>query len=314
MIDENLVFACYRALLGREPENAAVVADKIRRIGSPEALIREMIDSPEFRRTHSYFEANDAYFRNPPAAIDVDMTPGQQAALFSRLQEQWRRLGESEPFWSVCTHDAYRADRLDAAALARFYETGAENALAIDRCYERVRIARPQGTCLELGCGVGRVTKHLAARFQRVIGLDISPGNLRACQALAASESLDHIDCMLLRTLPELNDLPELDFFYSLIVLQHNPPPIQKYILEAILPKIRPGGGFLFQTQIFDENYRFDIESYLRSDVGEMDMHCLPMAEVSRLIDKAGLQILEVVEDGRSGRAGSYAFFGIARA
>lgn len=36
--------------------------------------------------------------------------------------------------------------------------------------------------CVELGCGVGRVTVPLAKRFVQAIGLDISSAHLRVAQ------------------------------------------------------------------------------------------------------------------------------------
>jgi SAM-dependent methyltransferase len=39
------------------------------------------------------------------------------------------------------------------------------------------------GTCLEIGCGPGRMTRYLAERFDRVIAVDVSPAMLEQARA-----------------------------------------------------------------------------------------------------------------------------------
>jgi SAM-dependent methyltransferase len=312
MIDKDLVAACYRAILGREPESEAVVEDKIKWTASPEALIRDLLHSTEFQ-THLPQRIADHYFYDRPQ-IDVDVSEAQRKALFDRLQRQWRALGDEEPFWSVLTHETYRAANLDQAVIDRFYETGADHAQLIELFCARTQSEIRYGTCVELGCGVGRVTKHLAARFEKVIALDISEGNLRECRAMAEKAGLSNIECMLLQSPEDITRLEAVDFFYSVIALQHSPPPIQKYMLDILLSKLRVGGGFLFQTQTYYPLYAFSIEEHLASSAEVMDMHSLPMHEALRLIDKHGHRIQEVMEDMWTGRNGSHTFFGLARA
>jgi SAM-dependent methyltransferase len=166
---------------------------------------------------------------------------------------------------------------------------------------------------VDFGCGVGRVALHLALRFDKVIAVDISEGNLRQCADMAARRGLANIECLLLRSPDDLSHLPEVDFVYSVIALQHNTPPIQKLLLDMLLAKIRDGGGFLFQTQTFYHDDVFDIEKYLKSPVDVMDVHSLPMHEILRLIEHHGLSLREVASDHWTGRHGSHTFFGVAR-
>jgi 2-polyprenyl-3-methyl-5-hydroxy-6-metoxy-1,4-benzoquinol methylase len=312
MIDKDTVDACYRAILGRPPENEAVIEEKIRTSPSLEALLRVFIDSPEFsdkvrgpRRTETFAGA---------PTIDVDVSEAQQAALFECVRRQWRTLGEQEPFWSVSTHEEYRAANLNAASIERFYASGVEHAALIGRFCERTGAALPRRTCLELGCGVGRMTKHLAAQFEKVIAVDISEGNLRECRAMAARAGLSNIDFVLLRSPGDIAAIKPFDVFVSVITLQHNQPPVQKHMLEEVLGNLAPGGVFLFQTQTYYRDYSFSIEDYLRAPPDTMEMHSLPMHEILRLIDRRDCQALEVLEDDWTGRQGSHSFFGTKRA
>ena len=310
MIDKELVEACYQAILGRSPDNDTVVGDKIKWVSSPQALIRDFLESAEFQNRLPKRIAAD-YFREA-ARIDVDVSDEQIKALFGRLQKQWREIGGKDPFWSVYTHDEYLTANINDAALDRLYETGAEHANLIDLFCARNQIEIRRGVCVELGCGVGRVTKHLAKRFEKVIAVDISEGNLSQCKTMAKYARLSNIECVLLQSPDQLSQLPEFDVFYSTIVLQHNPPPIQKCQLDILLKKLRHGGGFLFQTQTYDQGYEFSIEEYLASDVETMDMHSLPMHEILGLIEKHGHSLREVAADMWTGRYGSHTFFGTA--
>jgi len=311
MIDRELVTSCYRAILGREPDNASVVEEKLAWASSAEALIREFLDSAEFQSRLPRRIADD-YFRQK-ARIDVDVSELETQALFQRMQIQWRELGRQEPFWSVLTHDEYRTTDIDDAALARFYKTGAEHAGLLDLFCARNEVEIRRGVCLELGCGVGRVTKHLAKRFEKIIAADISEGNLVHCKAMAEREGISNIECVLIKTPDTLISMPYLDCFYSTIVLQHNPPPIQKIQLELIMNKMTPGGVFFFQTQTYAADYCFHVDEYLRSPIGIMDMHSLPMHEILHVIERHGHSLCEVAADMWTGRYGSHTFFGYSR-
>jgi SAM-dependent methyltransferase len=48
----------------------------------------------------------------------------------------------------------------------------------LDSLFSRLGDDPRRGTCAEVGCGPGRMTGHLAERFDRVIAVDVSPGML----------------------------------------------------------------------------------------------------------------------------------------
>jgi SAM-dependent methyltransferase len=321
MLDQELVEACYRAILGREPESKSVIQETIDRASTVEALLREFLDSEEFQagllrrdmdRLTRLFDVD--HNLSEPRRIDVDVSETQQGALLTRIKAQWQALGYQDPFWSVLTHDEYRRSNLDAKAREKFYETGEESARLIDAFCARNCVTIHRGLCVELGCGVGRVTRHLSRRFKKVIAIDISEGNLRQCELMAEGLNLSNIECVLLRSPNELHDLSDYDFFYSTLTLQHNPPPVQKYLLDVLLSKLKIGGGFLFQTQTYYPNYQFICEEYLASTLARMDMHSLPMRQIFLIAEKLRLRLREVAVDSYSGRPGSYTFFGLAPA
>jgi SAM-dependent methyltransferase len=244
-----------------------------------------------------------------PQPIETEVDAATLAALFARTQAQWMRLGETEPHWSVLTHESFRAERLDEAARAAFYATGEAAAGLVQRLAARAGAAAPGGVCLELGCGVGRVTAPLAARFERVVGVDISRGNLALAERRLAEAGIANGELRLLESVAAVADLPACDLLFSVIVLQHNSPPVQAFMLDQLLPKVRPGGAALFQTPTNVPGYRFSAADYLASPDAEMEMHALPQATVLGLLRRHGLQVQEVLMDPWTGGYGSNTFF-----
>ena len=102
---------------------------------------------------------------------------------------------------------------------------------------------------LEIGCGVGRLTRALARWFGEVHAVDISGEMIRlARETLAgcANVSLYQNNGADLAVLP---DLP-FDFAYSTLVFQHigSREVIESYVRE-VHRLLRPGGLFKFDVQ-----------------------------------------------------------------
>jgi O-antigen chain-terminating methyltransferase len=266
--------------------------------------------SPAPQRAFSSSEEVNAYYFHRAPQIEVDASPDQMRQLFARIQHQWKLVGAEEPYWSVLTKNEYKRSQFDEDRRAEFYETGQHHSSLIDILCKRSGTQLIHGLCVELGCGVGRVTKHLAGLFERVIAVDISEGNLAECDAMLKCHGITNVETKLLRSVTELEDLPQFDFLYSIIVLQHNPPPVQKYILDTLFKKIVRGGGFLVQAQTYHADYAFSVDSYLSAPVQEsMEMHSFPMHHIMKLAADYRLSIREVLPDDCTGRFGSTTFF-----
>lgn len=309
----------YRQVLGREPESDAVIASSIATYGDVQEFWRALLSSAEFsgikdpsNQAHQdLFDAiNHAYWA-PVRHIDYDVSSDTMNILVDRIRDQWTLLGENDPHWSVLTHEDYRSANLDAEALAGFHASGHSQAAVIEKFEQRTGVKLRRGACLELGCGVGRITRFLADDFESVIAVDISPGNLRLCSSYMEEQGIKNVSTVAITSIEDIEALPEFDFFFSVIVLQHNSPPIQKALLTSLLSKIRPGGGCLFQIPTDTIGYRFDVTEYLASGEASMEMHTLPKPVVLKIIRDAGLDILDVIPDGQTGIYGSNTFFAV---
>ena len=251
------------------------------------------------------------YFNSSAPDIQVAVSKQELQELFGRIQNQWSKLGESEPYWSVLTHDQYLNENLNPEILIDFYGSGEQDAELIQKAAERCGVFLRNGVCLELGCGVGRVTKHLARRFKKVIALDVSRGNLEIARQMALREGLSNIEFVAVDLPDQFSSFGKFDFFYSVIALQHNPPPIQHFMIDCIMKKLNRGGGFLFQTQTYKSDYHFTVGGYLGHSADLMDMHSLPMSDVLSILNKRRCVVKEVMEDFWTGRFGSHTFFGV---
>jgi SAM-dependent methyltransferase len=317
-MSEDVVRLAYRLFLDRNAESDAIIEEKLAQNATIHDLREQFVTSVEFRslmdmseppRVTDMSETQRAYW-DRRGSVEVDVSPADLASMMERLRKQWRRLGETEPYWSVLSSPNFKLDVMDAERFDSFYESGRSAAGLIDIFAERSGVPITQGTCLELGCGVGRVTAHLAQRFTRVVAVDISPGNLALCERRMKQLALHNVETILLKSPDQLAQVPPFDFFYSVIVLQHNPPPMQKTMLEAILARLPSGGGCLFQTpDTFHGGYSFTAREYLSSELQTIDMHCLPKAVVLKLLRDHNMHVLDVQPDPWIGSFGSYTYF-----
>ena len=253
------------------------------------------------------------FYRAPLQAIETEPNPDVLRAMFNRVQEQWRALGETEPHWSVLSHERFKSKNI-AKTEDEFYLSGKDTTDLIDEFFARAGLPVPRGTCVELGCGVGRATRYLADKFSRVLAVDISKGNLALAARHLSRCKVNNVDLIQINAIHDFDTLPSFDFIFSTIVLQHNPPPIQKAVIDKLLEKLNLGGSCLFQIPTELPNYGFDATKYLSSAAPLIEMHSLPMKEVLSLLQKHKLQILEVRPDNWTGtETGSFTFFACAK-
>jgi SAM-dependent methyltransferase len=292
----------YRVLLDRDPEDAAVVAGRVARWAGLPALRDELLESAEFRARHPRPAFPALLGNEPPLEVEADPDAADLRRLFDRVQATWQRLGEADPHWSVLTAEEYRADRI-AEHADRFHESGRHDVARLLATLDRNGVD-PRGlrNALEFGCGVGRLTRWLAEAFRDVHGVDISRAHLALARDHLDREGAAHVTLGHLARLEDLDALPRADLVYSVIVLQHNPPPVIRHALGCLLRSLNPGGVAYLQLPTYRPGYRFRLDAYLAGPAShEMEMHVLPQPEVFAAIHRAGCIPLEVLEDTWTG-------------
>lgn len=293
----------YRLFLDREPENPDVVAGKLRH-SDLASLRAEFLGSPEyaFKQPASSNTAALTGFE-PVRTIECDGEPAQLAQLFGHVEASWRELGEIDPYYSVLTSPQYKGLPSDSV-IEKFFESGRAEVkrfqLALERCGKNLD-GRP--TCLEFGCGLGRVTQALAPLFDSVTAVDISSAHLALAEQHARENGIRGVDWRHLESISALEDLPQVDVVYSIIVLQHNPPPVIDRIVATFARRLKPGGIAYFQVPTYRSDYEFRLADYLRDQIGvrSMEMHAFPQSRIFRHFAENSATALSVVEDGYTG-------------
>ncbi|MDA8071296.1 MAG: class I SAM-dependent methyltransferase [Actinomycetota bacterium] len=114
----------------------------------------------------------------------------------------------------------------------------------------------PGDDVVEIGCGMGRMTRPLALRAGKVIGVDVSEEMVR--RAREALADLTNVTLFVGSGI-DLAGIPDAsaDVVYSFIVFQHIPDPaITCRYVRDIGRVLRPGGWTLFQVSDFPAIHR----------------------------------------------------------
>ena len=295
-VTEESVRWAYRLLLGREAESDAVIRQHMDAHLSLHALRGTFIDSDEFREAARHAAPPQVTGLEQPLPIDGPADKATTQRLLDHIAQSWSRYGETEPHWSVLTFDRYLSTTL-GKNIDDFNASGERDVRRFLATMERNGLSLAPGSrCLELGCGVGRLTRWLAPHFARVTGIDVSPGHLKLAQA-HVTRFADSVDFFQLRRIEDLSTLPKAQAFFSFLVLQHNPPPIIEAVLDQIFGRLESGGIAYFHLPTYMSEYGFDTRSYLaeRSDKLDMEMHALPQARVFEVASRHGMQTFEVL-------------------
>lgn len=292
------VAACYRWLLGREPENSLVLREHLLAAPTREALRVRFLESAEFRANlPAPSRPAVVPLAAPPLEIETEADPERFARLLDATGQYWSRIGEEAPHWSVLTNEAYKPERIGETE-AQFYATGANDVNLIRAVMRRCGLVpRRIRTVCEFGCGTGRATSHLARVFPEVVGLDISRAHLAIAARWFEANGIGNVELRQV-TADDLHPAEGYDLWFSRIVLQHNPPPVMLAILRAAFRGLSPGGVAIFQVPTYAVGYRFALDDYLAGRIGQnMEMHVLPQPALFALAAAEGMELLEMRDD-----------------
>jgi hypothetical protein len=150
----------------------------------------------------------------------------------------WEGLAQSDPLWAILSDPQRKGNRWQ---LDEFFASGRRDVEANLADLASLGIDVRPGRALDFGCGVGRLTQALGASFERADGVDIAETMVEL-----AREYNRHGD----RVQYHVNQEPNLglfedgafDFVLSIIVLQHNPPPVAEGYIREFVRVLAPGG------------------------------------------------------------------------
>lgn len=155
----------------------------------------------------------------------------------------WDHLARYDPLWAILSDPSKTGRRWD---LRSFLETGRREVSLLMYQLRALAIEVPREAALDFGCGVGRLTQALAAYFDRVVGVDVSPEMVRLATEInpyprQVRYMCNHRDDLALYTSGEFS------FAYSNVVLQHIEPQRSQQYIRELLRVVGSGGVTVFQ-------------------------------------------------------------------
>lgn len=286
----------YRMLLGRRPEPSEIEA----KLGTHwRVALGDLLSSEEYEHPQEEDFAARFLERIGAFSISVDVTSKQLDRLFQDTRNYWQAAGSDvqTAYWSVLSADAWLGSQNRDQVLA-FYETGRGNAESLIGIAENLRpdFCLSEARVLDFGCGVGRVLRHFVGRAAHCEGWDFSRSHLQLLEdnfndlfqldrSAFATRMLDS---------PDLEPIDaEFDFAYSLLALQHNPPPVMARMLRILLRSLAPGGLALVHltTAPAIEGYAFSLDEYHKAEHRRMEMHALSRESIFDIAREEGVTV-----------------------
>jgi SAM-dependent methyltransferase len=157
------------------------------------------------------------------------------------MRRFWDRRAREDAFYFVDNRLRYRDPNLDE------FWAGGREVMDILASNLGVRV-EPTDTTLDIGCGVGRITRVLSESAEKVLALDVSPEMLDRAREL--NPDCDNVE-WLLGDGTSLTGVPDaaVDACVSQVVLQHIPDPaVTLGYVREIGRVLRPGGWAAIQV------------------------------------------------------------------
>lgn len=164
--------------------------------------------------------------------------------VLDRHRRDWEELAAVDPLWAILAAPEWRWGQWP---IDEFFATGEAEIGQVLEFAAELGYPERHERALDFGCGVGRLTRALAGRFQEAVGVDISAEMIRLARELNPGEN----PSFELNTRSDLTQFSSdsFDFVYSVLVLQHLPSKdLVRSYLNEFLRVLRPGGLAVFQA------------------------------------------------------------------
>jgi len=183
---------------------------------------------------------------------------------FRKLARNWDAFGDADPLFGVLSDPTkfggqWRVDD--------FFASGDEHVKHwLDVLRKRGATFHP-GTCLDFGCGVGRLTRPLSGFFLQTVGMDVAKSMIDVARRYNRNPRCQYV----VNRDPDLRSINSstFDFVHSCLVLQHIPPDVTISYIEEFFRVAKPGGLIVFQLaaerlseEAITERYRLPDTAY----------------------------------------------------
>ena len=160
---------------------------------------------------------------------------------------EWKKWGEIDPLFGVAAWSDKQKNGRNPWEDKEFYALGKSDYANFQKQWEEYGVRK--GICLEIGCGAGRITKHLAVDFKTVKALDISEGMITYARERITDSNVDFV-------LSNGNELPFpshfIDAVFSTHVFQHfNCLKDASFQFYEIFRVLNYGGSLMIHLPIY---------------------------------------------------------------
>ena len=183
---------------------------------------------------------------------------------FRKLARNWDAFGDADPLFGVLSDPAkfggqWRVDD--------FFASGDAHVKKWLRILRELGATFYPGTCLDFGCGVGRLTRPLSESFLSTVGIDVAKSMI----AVARRYNRNPRCRFVVNRDPDLRSInaSTFDFVHSCLVLQHIPPDVTIKYIEEFFRVAKPDGLIVFQLpaeryseETITERYRLPDDAY----------------------------------------------------
>lgn len=224
---------------------------------------------------------------------------------FQKVEALYEELGKKQALWAVMTYPEYRDDQ----NMDMFFESGE---LEIDlqmKRLEELNIYFERGSCIDFGCGVGRLTNALASYFNQVTGVDVSSTMIKKAEELKRNEKA----LFLLNKKDNLSLIESntIDFIYSDKTIQHIPYPASKRYIQDFYRILKPGGVAVFMVHKCNHaeegSLRFNYWKWIRETVRPffkklrgkppVQIHPISRQNIEKFVKNSGGEVIHCETD-----------------
>jgi len=198
-----------------------------------------------------------------------------------RMRQDWDQRARENAMYFIVTDSAESEEQ--------FAASGESSVQYILQDVEH--LLPPKAAVLEIGCGIGRMLRPLARRFETVSGVDVSPEMVSRARVRLADQKNITIRQMTGRTLDPIGT-EKIDLAISYLVFQHIPDAsVVEDIIRDTFRVLKPGGIFKFQVAGSPDGEGAAMAERLRTKDTWSGVS-FSESEVRQMVERAGLRVL----------------------
>lgn len=312
----NDVAQCYRLFLERDVESTSIAVMQVADALALWDLINRVASSTEAMRCRIHRASGHISDLYDPSVVETEASDAQLEALLERTLARWERCGRGFAYDHLFRDPRLFDDRSEKWNREKRFEFGYEELERMFVAGRRNGVAfEPGASVLAFGCDIAFLGAAVSDRLGHFAGVEAGGAAFEQGRDALQERGIQRAELLPLRSFldAELEARRTCDIFYSVMLLQHAPPPVSLLLLDVGLGRINPGGYAYFQAPCHIYDYQFATDAYL-STLPETDnsgeIHALPQACILRLLARHGMVPIEVLPEQRLGPMGfSFTFF-----